>query len=66
VLATPGFDLQGLVWRDGKLYLGDRRRGTNGKYPVHEFARSNGCTLQATGKTIDLPQPPVGLQAAKL
>jgi hypothetical protein len=64
VLATPGFDLQGLVWRDGKLYLGDRRRGSNGQYQVHEFARTNGCILQATGKSIDLPQPPVGLQAA--
>jgi hypothetical protein len=64
VLATPGFDLQGLVWRDGKLYLGDRRRGSNGKYQVHEFEPTGACALQATGKAIDLPQPPVGLQAA--
>lgn len=64
VLATPGFDLQGLVWRDHKLYVGDRRKGSNGFYPVHEFAVTGSCTLQATGKTIDLPQPPVGLQAA--
>jgi hypothetical protein len=65
VVATPGFDLQGLVWRDGKLYLGDRRQGSNGKYQVHEFARTGACTLQATASTIDLPQPPVGLAAAR-
>lgn len=64
ILSTPGFDLQGLVWRGDMLYVGDRRRGSNGKYQVHEFARTGTCTLQATGKTIDLPQPPVGLQVA--
>lgn len=64
VLATPGFDLQGLVWREQKLYVGDRRKGSNGFYPVHELGLTGTCTLQLTGKTIDLPQPPVGLQAA--
>ena len=61
---TPGFDLQGLVWREQKLYVGDRRKGSNGFYPVHELGLTGTCTLQLTGKTIDLPQPPVGLQAA--
>ncbi|MFO0742116.1 MAG: hypothetical protein U0270_39960 [Labilithrix sp.] len=62
---TPGFDLQGLVWRDGKLYVGDRRQASNGKYQVHELALTAACTLRDTGHPIDLPQPPVGLQAAR-
>ena len=62
---TPGFDLAGLVWRGDKLYVGDRHKGGNGQYPVHELARSGGCELVPTGNTIDVPQPPVGLQAAK-
>ena len=64
VLATAGFDLQGLVWRGQKLYVGDRRKASNGFYPVHELALTGTCTLRDTGHTIDLPQPPVGLQAA--
>lgn len=61
---TPGFDLQGLVWRDGRLYVGDRRRVLD-SYPVHELARTGTCTLTDTGNPIHLPQPPVGLQAAR-
>lgn len=64
---TPGYDLQGLAWRGHDLYVGDRRRGANG-YPVHifELARpGTDCTLVDTGRTIDLPAPPVALRTAK-
>lgn len=61
---TPGFDLAGLVWRGDKLYVGDRRRGAGG-YPIHELALTGRCELTMTGKAIDVPQGPVGLQAAK-
>ncbi|HVH47928.1 MAG TPA: hypothetical protein VM925_36590 [Labilithrix sp.] len=60
---TPGYDLYGLTWRGDTLYVGDRRRGANG-YPIHVFQRSEGCALTATGRTIDLPQPPVALRPA--
>src|SRR5207302_5909158 len=33
---TPGYDLQGLAWRDGTLYVGDRRADSGG-YRVHVF-----------------------------
>jgi hypothetical protein len=61
---TPGYDLQGLAWRGKLLYVGDRRRGANG-YAVHVLERKDGCTLVDTGRTIDLPQRPVALRAAR-
>jgi hypothetical protein len=60
---TPGYDLQGLAWRDRTLYVGDRRAGAGG-YPVHVLTDDGACTLTDTGRTIPLPQPPVALRAA--
>jgi hypothetical protein len=60
--ATPGYDLQGLAWRDRTLYVGDRRRGASG-YPVHVF--DDACALRPASRTIDLPQRPVALRAAR-
>jgi hypothetical protein len=62
---TTGFDLQGLTWRGDTLYVGDRRKAANGFYPVHELALSGRCDLTETTSAIDLPQAPVGIQAAK-
>jgi hypothetical protein len=63
---TPGFDLQALLWKKGKLYVGDRRRASNGTYQVHEFSVNGACVLTPTGRNFDIGQPPVGLQAANL
>ncbi len=61
---TPGYDLQGLAWRERTLYVGDRRAGGGG-YPVHVFERAaEGCALTRTGRTIELPLPPVALRPA--
>ncbi|HEY8073396.1 MAG TPA: hypothetical protein VIF62_04790, partial [Labilithrix sp.] len=60
---TPGYDLEGLAWRDGSLYVGDRRHVGDG-YQVHVFDRSDGCILQQS-RTIDLPQRPVALRPAR-
>ena len=61
---TPGYDLQGLAWRDDLLYVGDRRRAGGG-YAVHVLARKGAsCVLEDTGRTIELPMPPVALRAA--
>jgi hypothetical protein len=66
---TPGYDLQGLAWRDQKLYVGDRRQSGAG-YPVHILdlvspsSDAGPCTLSDTGRTIDLPQRPVALRPA--
>jgi hypothetical protein len=61
-LATPGFQLQGLVWSAGALLVGDRRRAGSG-FPVHAFDGGGGCALQPRGDTIFLPLPAVGLRA---
>lgn len=60
---TPGYDLQGLAWRDGRLYVGDRRRGPGG-HPVRVFRRVAGepCRLELDGPPIELPLPAVGLR----
>lgn len=62
---TSGYDLQGLAWRGGALYVGDRRAGAGG-YPVHVFERtaSSGCDLRETSRTLVLPLPPVALRPA--
>jgi hypothetical protein len=62
---TPGYHLQGLAWRDGSLYVGDRRRSPDG-YPVHVLDRKPGeCAFVETAPPILVPQPPVALRAAK-
>ena len=60
---TPGFDLQGLAWKDGNLYVGDRRSAAPA-YRIHVFSKSDACTLHEL-RTIDLPRPPVALRAAR-
>jgi len=63
--ATPGYDLQGLAWRDNTLFVGDRRAQGTG-YRVHVFERDEvGCVLRSSPRSIDLPQRPVALRAAK-
>lgn len=61
---TAGYDLQGLAWSNGSLYVGDRRRhGAN--YRIHRFTRStDGCILQPSDP-IPVPQQPVALRKAK-
>jgi hypothetical protein len=60
-LATQGFDLQGLAWKEGALLVGDRRRVPAG-YPVHAFAATAGCELRERAPvTLFLPLPPVAL-----
>lgn len=62
---TPGYDLQGLAWRNGSLYVGDRRSAGTG-YQVHVFDREPGtCNLHPSRRTVDLPQRPVALRAAR-
>ncbi len=60
---TPGYDLQGLAWRDGTLYVGDRRADAGG-YRVHVFDRGDGCILHES-RSFDLPQRPVALRPAR-
>jgi hypothetical protein len=61
---TDGYDLQGLAWRGRHLYVGDRRRGASG-YTIHVFEADDACGLNPTGRTIDLPHPPVALRPAQ-
>jgi hypothetical protein len=62
---TPGYDLQGMAWRDRTLFVGDRRL-QGGGYRVRVFERDEaGCVLRSSARTIDLPQRPVALRAAK-
>lgn len=60
---TPGYDLQGLAWRGGTLYVGDRRRTATG-YAVHVFERTSteGCELRRVGRELTVPLPPVALR----
>jgi streptogramin lyase len=60
-LATRGFDLQGLAWKDGALLVGDRRRLSAG-YPVHAFDVDARCGLRERAPiTLFLPLPPIAL-----
>jgi hypothetical protein len=61
---TPGYDLQGLAWRDGTLYVGDRRAEAGG-YRVHVFDRDDACILHESDRSIVLPQRPVALRPAR-
>ncbi len=61
---TPGYDLQGLAWSGDTLYVGDRRRGASG-FPVHVFARTDGCVLVDAGRKLDLPYSPIALRPAR-
>src|SRR5690606_4106427 len=63
VLATEGYDLQGLAWRGRRLYAGDRRRGARG-YTIHVLEADDACGLTPTDRRIDLPPPPLPLRPA--
>ncbi|AKU99414.1 hypothetical protein AKJ09_06078 [Labilithrix luteola] len=66
LLATAGYDLQGLAWRGDTLYVGDRRAASGG-YPIHVFERTPGtCSLHDTGRTLLLPSPAVALRPTPL
>lgn len=57
-----GFDLEGIVWIDGALFVGDRRRATDG-YPIHRLQASTTCALALQPDVIFLPQQPVAVRA---
>ncbi len=56
---TDGFDLAGLVWKGGRLLVGDRR-SDGGRYAVHTFTKDAQCKL-SQGPDLWLPMPPVAL-----
>jgi hypothetical protein len=60
---TSGYDLQALAWRGDSLYVGDRRRSTEG-YPIHVFQRTGACTLGRLDRNLFVPQRPVALRAS--
>jgi streptogramin lyase len=62
-LATSGYDLQGLTWLDGGVFVGDRRRAAGG-YPVHalQLARGTPCSFNIQPDDIFLPQMPVAVR----
>ena len=65
LLATDGFDLQGLTWSGDTLYVGDRR-ATGARYPIHVYTREPGtCILHDSGRTVTLPQKPVAFRPAR-
>jgi hypothetical protein len=61
ILATAGYDLWALTWKDDVLLVGDRRRTGSG-YPVHAFRREGKCDLRALPDTIFLSAPPVAIR----
>jgi len=63
LLATAGYDLQGLTWLDGGVFVGDRRRAASG-YPVHglQIAKGTSCTFNTQPDGIFLPQMPVAVR----
>ncbi|MGH7284769.1 MAG: hypothetical protein ACRELY_24860 [Polyangiaceae bacterium] len=67
ILSTAGFDLSGLAWRGDTLFVGDRRAGGGGKYPIHVFDRSGepgaSCTLTERADSIFVTQKPVTLRS---
>ncbi len=63
-LVTAGYDLQALAVVSGAVFVGDRRRAENGKYPVHVFDVAANCSLtERAGQEIYLPQKPVALRS---
>lgn len=57
---TDGYDLQGLALAQGRLYVGDRRRGAAG-YPIHSFRVGADCSVAAEPTRIFVAQKPVAL-----
>jgi len=59
-----GFDLEGIVWIDGALFVGDRRRATDG-YPIHSLHASTPCALTLQPDVVFVPQQPVAVRATE-
>lgn len=59
---TAGYDLQGLAWRDGLLYVGDRRAEGSG-YGLHVMAGADTCILHET-RQLAIAQRPIAVRAA--
>ena len=59
---SGGFYLQGTAWLGGNLYVGDRRRASNG-YPLHGFRANAACDLTLQPDAVFLPLPPVEVRA---
>lgn len=63
-LRTPGFDLRALFVMSSRLYVGDRRAGPNGTFPLHAFEMKPDCTLVAAPeRDLHLPQRPWSVHA---
>lgn len=65
LLATPGYELQGLAIHGTTLLVGDRRRASNGSYVVHTFDISADCTFTPRKTDLLLPQKPVAFRATQ-
>ena len=59
---SGGFYLQGTAGCGGNLYVGDRRRASNG-YPLHGFRANAACDLTLQPDAVFLPLPPVEVRA---
>lgn len=59
--ATEGYQLTGLAWSNGVLYVGDRQ-GNRGS--IRTFRRQTGCALQEVLPAIATPGLPFALAAA--
>lgn len=59
-LGTAGFDLGGLSWVGGDLFVGDRRRAAAG-YPIHVFSGNAACTLVERTNPLFVPMQPVAV-----
>ncbi len=64
LLRSPGYDLEGLAFTQGVLYVGDRRRAQTG-YPIHAFTVGDGCLLTALPDTLFSPQKPVAIRSPR-
>jgi hypothetical protein len=61
---TDNYDLEGLAWKGGALFVGDRRAAPS-FYRVHVFDRTGACTLTERPAVVALPQKPVALRAVE-
>jgi len=64
LLKSAGFDLEGLAFTQGTLYVGDRRRAATG-YPIHAFSVGAGCALSLLPDTLFSPQKPVAIRSPR-
>lgn len=59
---SAGFDFWAIAWSEGKLLVGDRRRGAKG-YPIHVFDKTGRCDLTERAEPLWVAQKPVALRA---